>query len=317
MASRVACVTCLLLLLVDAAVSRAQTVDDAPPPSGTLTELRLKDGSTLYGVVREDTTGSIVFTTVAGVVLDVPRREVASILPARGEVVAGEFRPADPSETRLIFGATARSLRRGESYLALVEFVLPFVQVGVTDRFSIGGGMPPWPFETSQAPPVWVTPKYQFYRSASTTAAAGLFNLETFGSGRLGIAYAVATTGSADRSVSIGAGWAYARYDEESYPTSCASSRRAPTGSAPSCGDERTSTTTVGSPVVMIGGERRLGARVKIVTENYAFRHGGIASIAVRLLSRRFSTDLGVFAPVGGGAVVFAPVVNFVWRFGA
>lgn len=72
------------------------------------------------------------------------------------------------------------------------------------------------------------------------------------------------------------------------------------------------------SPVVMVGGERRVSRRVKVVTENYVFNQGGIVSVGVRFLGERLSADLGVFAPISGeeGVFVLAPIVNFVWTFG-
>ena len=108
----------------------------------SLQELVLKDGSRAYGaVVAEDAT-DIVFRTSSGAELKTPKARIASLRPVTGRMVGGEFRREDPNGTRLAFGPTARAVPRGQAYLAVYQGIVPFVQVGVTDRFSIGGGTP-------------------------------------------------------------------------------------------------------------------------------------------------------------------------------
>ena len=81
--------------------------------------------------------------------------------------------------------------------------LLPFVQVGITDRVSVGGGTP-LVFASDSSHPVWFTPKVQVYRGRNVQAAVGVMhflNLED--DGGLGIAYGVTTTiGSDDSAVS-------------------------------------------------------------------------------------------------------------------
>jgi len=70
------------------------------------------------------------------------------------------------------------------------------------------------------------------------------------------------------------------------------------------------------APVLMLGGERRLSRRVKLLSENYLFDGAGVASIGVRFLGERLSADLGGAVPLGVDGSVVVPVVNFVWTFG-
>ena len=90
--------------------------------------------------------------------------------------MAGEFRPTDSNATRLLFSPTGRSLRKGEGYVGVYEFLLPFVQVGITDRFSMGAGTPLVFFGDESSPPVWLTPKYQFYKDSKNSAAIGVMH---------------------------------------------------------------------------------------------------------------------------------------------
>ena len=65
----------------------------------------------------------------------------------------------------------------------------------------------------------------------------------------------------------------------------------------------------------MVGGEHRLTRRIKLVTENYAFEGGGIASAGVRFLGERLSVDLGLVSPLGIDEFVAFPIINFVFKF--
>ncbi|MCC7043850.1 MAG: hypothetical protein IT183_08305 [Acidobacteria bacterium] len=288
--------------------AQAPTQDNAG--AITVVEVRLKDGSVLYGVVERETPGQVVIRTISGVLVDVDRAQVASMVPARGAVIDGEFRPYDANATRLMFSPTGRSLRKGQGYVGVYEFVLPFVQVGITDRLSFGVGTPLLFVGDDTSRPVWVTPKYQFYRGSRVTAAAGVMHFHVFGEdARVGLAYGVATIGSDDNAWTVGSGWAYSRYYENQYGPGCWTVPYQP------CEPTRVAQTE-GSPVVMVGGERRLSRRVKFLSENYVFQGGGIASFGVRFLGERLSADLGAAIPLGLDEVIVVPVVNFVWTFG-
>jgi len=273
-------------------------------------EVRLLDGSIIYGVITSETVDRIVVRTIAGVVVEVPRAQIASLKPAAGTVVDGEFRSADSNATRLLFSPTGRSLKKGQGYVGVYEIILPFVQVGITDRLSLGFGTPLVFVGDETGRPVWVTPKYQFFASERVNAAAGVMHFSVFGEdSNVGVAYTVATVGTDDNAWTAGAGWAYSRYYENEYPSCFA-------GPGGSCDPVRVEKAE-GSLVAMLGAERRLSRRVKFISENYAFNSGGIVSAGVRFLGERLSADLGVFAPVGVEEFVVLPVVNFVWTFGS
>jgi len=309
------------LMALPAVRANAQPIQAPQPVPATteaaeavLVELRLKDGSVVYGVVQSETADRVIIKTIAGGIVEAQRSQIASLAPARGRVVAGEFWPADPNATRLLFSPTGRSLRKGEGYIGVYEFLLPFVQVGVTDRFSIGAGTPLIFFGDESSRPVWLTPKYQFYKGSKTSAAVGVMHFMLFGEdARVGLAYAVATTGTDDNAFTGGIGWAYSRYHQDRYDySSCGT---API--TPACTTKERVTRGGVSPVLMVGGEHRVSRRVKAVTENYVFEHSGIVSVGVRFLGERLSADLGVFAPLSSEDVfVLAPIVNFVWTFG-
>lgn len=250
-------------------------------------ELRLTDGSRVYGRVTAESAGEVTFETASGVMLTPRRDQIVSLRRVEGRIRNGEFQPADPNNTRLFFGPTGRSLPKGQTYLGIYEFVMPFVQVGVTDRFSIGGGTPlVFGFEDDGLDrPYWITPKLQVFKGRTLQASVGVF--QGFGGGAsAGIAYGVVTAGNSSGSFTAGAGMGY---DD---------------------GGDR-------AAVVMVGGDRQVRRNMKFVTENYVWGSGnGILSAGVRFFGDRLSADLALAAPVGDelGGFVF-PMVNFVYLF--
>jgi hypothetical protein len=255
-------------------------------PTGVTDELVLRDGTRAYGQVERVDGPMVTFKTTAGAAIQVAAAEIVSIRPVTGRIVAGEFRRADPNPTRLFFGPTARSLKQGEGYAGVYEILLPFVQIGITDRVSVGAGTP-LIFGDGSAHPFWITPKVQVFESASTQASVGVMHFLNVGNGTLGIAYVVGTRGSADSAITGGIGYAYDRsYD-----------------------------TTNGAAVVMIGGEHRVRRGMKVMTENYVFNGGTILTGGVRWLGEHFSADLALVVPTDGSFAVAFPLVNVVYSF--
>lgn len=192
--------------------------------------------------------------------------------------------------TRLFFGPTGRMLPPGQVYVAGYGVLIPTFQAGVTERFSIGGGVMPLALVFGGGPmPFWVTPKFQVYSSQRTSVAAGVMQGIAAGEGSMGIAYLVSTSGSETASYTVGALLAYARDDDGG-------------GVA---------------PLFQIGGERRINRRVVVVTENYVSPHGvGMLSAGVRLERQKLSVDLGLATAFGLGDFVYPGLlVNWTWRF--
>lgn len=261
-----------------------QTVIAMPAPDSTQ-ELTLRDGSRLFGRVIVIEPDLIVFRTAGGVDVSVPRTDIAALRVVAGRLVEGTFVPSDPNATRLFFGPTGRSLKRGEGYLAMYEVLMPFVQVGLTDRVSIGAGTP-LIFGGGGSHPFWLSPKVQVYNAPRTQAAVGLLHLVVPGERQLGIAYGVATLGHADSAATVGVGYAYE------------------------------TDAGAGTPVAMLGGERRVSRHLKLVTENYLWPGATVlVSGGVRFIGDRLSADLGLVAPLVAGGLATFPVVNFVWAF--
>jgi hypothetical protein len=255
-------------------------------PDDVVQELRLEDGSRLYGRVVEVKGDRVVFQTVSGPELVLIRDQVSDVRRVRGHRHEGEFRVEDPNRTRLFFGPTARSLPRGRGYLGVYELLMPFVQVGLTDRLTVGGGTPLIFGDGGDSHPYWVTPKLQLLRGQRTQVAAGVMHILFTGDEEpVGIAYGVVTHGTRDTSVTAGLGYGYESSDR-------------------------------GTWIGMVGGDKRLGRSVKLLAEGYLWQEGeGILMGGVRFFGARLSADLGLVTALGGDDTFVFPVVNVVWTF--
>lgn len=251
---------------------------------GVTQELRLKDGSVLVGRVEAVAGDRVTFRLSTGATVDLALADITSLVTVEGRVVASQFWKDDPNPTRLFFGPTARPLAKGQVYLGVYELFLPFVQVGITDRLSIGGGTP-LVFGGGGDRPFWFTPKFTLVNGARTQVAAGAMHVLNIDGDNLGIVYGAMTHGTRDSALSIGVGVAYERFEDAS------------------------------PPILMVGGEHRVGRNLKLVSENYVFDGGGIISGGVRFMTGHLSADLGLAAPLGVDELVVFPMVNFVWTF--
>jgi hypothetical protein len=281
-----------------AAVPPAAAQEPAGPfPADSLQELRRADGSRVIGHVIGQRGDTVVFETVTGEQVEVRRRFVR-IRPVRGRFVEGEFWPEDRHGTRLFFAPTGRTLRQGEGYGG-VFLVLPFVGYGATDGVTLAGGMP-WVGGTLQDTPVWIAPKVRLLDRPTAQVSTGVFAIRLPGNeycaaecGALRprswnvIAYAVGSFGGGDDALHAGTG-VFVGSDRTEVP-------------------------------VMLGGERRVGRRFKLITENWLVPgDGGAVSAGLRRMGDSWTVDYGIMAVFGDGAeeVPYFPIVSFSYAFG-
>jgi hypothetical protein len=250
----------------------------------TAFELVLKDGSRLYGTTVSETPEELVFRTTSGAIIRTGQDRILSLRPVVGRIIGGEFRREDPNNTRLLFGPTGRALAKGQVYLGVYEVSMPFVQIGLTDRISVGGGTPLMFGFAGSERPFWVTPKVQLMSSGNVHVAAGLFHGFNVSGDGLGIAYAVVTRDGERGSGTAGIGMGY------------------------------TSEGGRGA-VAMAGADASLRRNMKLITENYLWNSGAVASLGVRFFGDNLSADLALGIVFLRDGVLGAPVVNFVYRF--
>jgi hypothetical protein len=265
----------------------------APPEVGDAVQrVILVDGSNFFARVVASEGGRVVLETVGGDRLEVSLDRIRSLTPARGTFVDGEFWTEDPNRTRLlVLAPTGRTLDQGEGYISSFWVFLPFVSYGITDRITLSGGTPLLPEVIGRV--VYLAPKVGVYSRPGLDLAVGslaFFATEEVDEGSVGLLYGVGTFGGPDRSISAGAGWAFAFGSGDSW-----------------VGDE---------PVLLLGGEYRVRRNLKLITENYLVPGGeGILSGGIRFFGERLSVDFGV-AAVTESTSTWLPVLNFIYNFG-
>ena len=284
----------LFLLIAAVLLPRGAAAQDTVPapaaPAGSLFEVRLSDGSVLYGRVLEQTPEELVIQTESGATVRVSRGQVAAIESLRGRVVRGQVWPEDRNTSRLFFAPTGRAVPAGEGYLGVYELVFPFLTFGVTDRVTISAGTPIVPGIIGEV--FYLAPKLEVLRAPGASAAVGALALFASGEyldGSVGLVYGVGTFGSTERALTVGATVPF--YSAE--------------------GDSE-----IGSdPTFLLGGEARLTRRTKFITENYfgTGLDGAVVSGGLRFLGDRLSADFGLVTTLENGEPF--PLVNFVYSF--
>lgn len=253
-------------------------------PGDQLYEVYLVDGSSTFARVEAADSLRVVFQTVGGIRMEVPRTRIRSVVPAQGRMVGAEFWRRDPNTSRLMFSATGRTLAAGEAYLGTYFIVLPFAAVGVTDALTVAAGAP---LTVGEIQPFYIAPKLRIISSAGTDVAIGTLLFVTDDE-QVGIAYGVGTFGNPDRAFTLGLGFGYSGADFSS------------------------------QPVAMLGGEVRTSRRIKMMTENYVLpgETGVVVSLGLRFIGDRFSTDVGMAAAAGeDGGGCCLPLLNFSYHF--
>ncbi len=231
-------------------------------------KLKLRSGSTLIARFQRWNGNTFELETDFGQQnIDIGKIEEVLILEER-HFKDGEYYGSDPNQTRLFFAPTARALKKGSGYFAVYELILPGFAYGFTDKFSFGGGI--FPFSTGDFFLGWLTPKYTIMESKDRAVAIGLLNViisDNNDSENVGILYGATTFGESDAAFTAGIGYGYV-------------------------GSE-----LADKPMIMIGGEKRIGKRTKFLTENWVFpgAEDPLFSAGLRWFGDKLAADFGLF----------------------
>lgn len=231
----------LLLALLAATAAQAQTDD--------LRRVVLFNGTVLVGTVDDETADPVVIRTADGVEQRVARDRIVEITP----LLDGRFTRYDPARTRLFFSPTARSLGSGVKRFS-AYYIFPSVAFGVSDRLDVSLGST-IPFVSNEGAAIGLNgnAKLTIVENEGFAAALGgtlTVPLSTEGSPplALGTVYAVATIGSEVNAVTVGAYGLYVASFDDAVDSDVAD------GTA-----------------LLLGFERQISDRFKLVSENYAF----------------------------------------------
>jgi hypothetical protein len=259
-----------------------------PTPDSQLVVITLRDGSSLVGRVLEVTATTVRFVSAVGE-STIPRDAIVNVRSAGAAGARrGEYWPEDPSRTRLFFAPTGRMLRKGEGYFNDAYVFFPSLQGGVSDRFTLGGGMSIVPGLAIDEQLFYITPKVGVVASERLNIAVGALvaGAGEFDDGPVGLGYGIATFGGEDASATLGAGFGFSR-------------------------------SSTSQAILMAGGSVRTSRNFALVTENYVYTGDGSAVLVsggLRFMSgEKLAVDLAGF--IVSGANFPIPYLSFIYKF--
>lgn len=264
-----------------------------------LYHITLNDGNELHGEILERTNNTIIFQTKNLGKVTIENRNIKKIQEVKaGEIVNGKYWFPNPNNTRYLFSPTAINLKKGEGYYQNAYVVANSANYGLTDNFSIGGGV-------FLPVAVFLTPKVGFKFNEKFHAGAGVIVGLFPGPTTVGILYGVATYGSNEHNITGGAGYGFIDNDFTQYP------------------------------MITLSAMTRIGRRIALVTENwgipltdidYNYTTGAeskklnymvLISYGIRIMNEKITFDIALINnkeifdvfPIG------IPYIDFVYKF--
>lgn len=292
-------VACLGVAIARPAAAQRISIDSIRMNDTTVVHsLALTDGSRIVGRITSVTADSVrIASTVASVTVARSTIKQVSQHPASA-LRNGELWAENPHATRLIFAPTAIPLRKGEGYFSDFWVFLISSAVGVTDRFTIGGGMSLLPGIDIDENIFFLLPKYTVVSQPKFKLAVGALAAHVgFGSNdnglstndrSLGVLYGVATTGSRESNFSLGLGWGYV------------------------------GGTLSDRPVVTLGGQHRISRRVALISENWILPFDdtdGVVSFGLRFIGEKIAVDLALATPLKDAIFPGVPLLGFTIKY--
>ncbi len=259
------------------------------PDSNDVQILEMMDGVKLKGRIVGVSDDKIVFKSSLGL-LPIKKKDIKSLRTIEyTKSDYGDLWFRNPNNTRLFFAPTGRMVGGGKGYFSDYYVLFPGIAFGISDIFTIGGGISLIPGIGLDSQIFYFTPKAGLLQSEKLNIAGGLLVINVPGddNGVVGIAYGVSTFGGEDANFTVGAGYGFADGD------------------------------LADKPMIMLGFETRTSERLSLVSENWIFPEvdNPLVSFGIRLFGERMSVDLAMWSVIGANKFFLAPYVDFVYNF--
>ncbi|MEN8122417.1 MAG: hypothetical protein ABFS35_18880 [Bacteroidota bacterium] len=265
-------------------------------------QITLIDGNELHGQIIERRKNELDIQTKSLGKVTVSVKNIKKMREVtQGSMKGGEYWFPNPNNTRYLFAPTGIPLKKGEGYYQNAYVVANSVQYGLSDNFSIGGGI--------VLPVVaFLTPKVGFTVAEKFHVGGGAI-LALMPEATLGILYGVTTYGTDEHNVTVGLGYGFI---EEEFTK---------------------------KPIINLAGMTRVSKRVALVTENwmvpyrdydsnynqvtgvstetYTDKYYALITYGLRIMKERITFDIALvnskdiieFLPIG------IPYIDFVYKF--
>ncbi len=253
-------IVCLYL----ATISFAQAQQTEKQDSTQQVIIFLEDKSEIAGELISEDEREVIIRSASLGLLTFQRSEVKRII-----YLGRNGRIPNPNPTRYFIGQSAYTHEKGEGYYQNIYGLFNLVSYGVTDRFSLIGGVELISLFSGN-PIVFLNAKYGIPIAPKLNAAASVSYLTIAGSladFSLGTVNGLLTYGSEEHQVTVGTGYGFANGDIGN------------------------------SGIVTVGGVTRLSKRFAFVTENYILTSGeeAIISGGLRYIAKKLTLDLMYF----------------------
>jgi hypothetical protein len=241
--------------------------------------IETRDGNTYIGRLLSETGDSIVLNTDKLGILRFSKTDVLVLRDLdKVSTVKGEYWLPNPQSSRYFWAPNGYGLKKGEAYYQNIWVFYNQVSVGLTDQFSIGGGLLPVFLLGAEVVPVWIVPKFSLpLKKDKINLGTGAFLGTAIGedTGIFGLLYGTTTFGSRDKNMSIGLAYGFG-------------------------GGEWMET-----PVINLSTMLRFSPKGYFISENYLIPVDGevvaIVSLGGRSIIRKIGLDYSLWIPVGGG----------------
>ena len=252
----------LSILIFTFSVSYSQSETDTLKTSGKVV-VKMNNGDEYTGNIIKQDSKVIVLKTENGEINLIS----SNVKTIEDYTYVGKYRFANPHDTRYFFGPTAIPIKKKKGYYQNVLLTTNFINYGIHENFSIGGGFEF--FTTIFGQPIWfLTPKAGFKIQENLYVGGGFIMAGFAAEGTATLAYGAITLGSSETNVSFGAGYGLAGGEMTNYPA------------------------------LMFSGTHRVSNNVAILSENY-FIPGDSESIyfgihGFRILAKDNAFDIGL-----------------------
>jgi hypothetical protein len=261
-----------------------------------LVSVETVDGNNFMGEIIKEDPLSIVLKTQSLGIITISRSNIRSLKEIDNSIIKdGVLWFENPQATRYFWAPNGFGLKKGEGYYQNIYVLWNQFAYGVTDNFSIGGGVIPLFLFSAGITPVFITPKFSIpiQKDKINIGGGALIGTVLGESGTsFGIVYGLTTFGTRDNNVSLSLGYGFA-------------------------GEEWAQ-----SPLINISGMFRLSSRFYFLTENYFINIGGegIGEIGLggRWIINKAALDFIFAIPVvpDMGTFIAIPLIGFTIPFG-
>jgi hypothetical protein len=192
----------LLLLTTLSPFSNAEVDSQAETSEDNPVIIHMNNGEEYAGEIISQNEKFIVLLTINGE-FHLLNTKIKSI---EEETYQGTFTFEDPNKTRYFFAPSASPMKKNEGYYQNVLVTTNFVNYGVLNNLSVGGGVEF--ISTVLGEPIWFfTPKVGFDLSDRISVGGGVLAAGVGFYDAIGLGYGVVTVGSDDSHFTAGTGY--------------------------------------------------------------------------------------------------------------